>query len=94
MKCDYVEIGNKIRKIRQSHNYSQAMFAEMLNISREQVARIEAATRIPSLEVLMSVAEFAGISLDYLVTGSDVQSSTKKQLRDIIDSLSSLERLL
>ena len=91
MKCDYIEIGNRIREIRQNGKWSQAVFAEMLSVSREQVARIEAGVRTPSLEFLVNVAAMGGISLDYLVFGVAAPSFLKKQLQSIIELLSDLE---
>ena len=91
MKCDYIEIGNRIREIRQNGKWSQAAFAEMLSVSREQIARIEAGVRTPSLEFLVNVAAAGGISLDYLVFGVAAPSFLKKQLQSIIELLSDLE---
>ena len=91
MKCDYMEIGNRIREIRQNGKWSQAVFAEMLSVSREQVARIEAGVRTPSLEFLVNVAALGGVSLDYLVFGIIAPSFLKKQLQSIIELLSDLE---
>ena len=87
----YIEIGNRIREIRQNGKWSQAAFAEMLSVSREQIARIEAGVRTPSLEFLVNVAAVGSISLDYLVFGAAAPSFLKKQLQSIIELLSDLE---
>ena len=90
MKFDYIEIGDRIRSIRQNGKWSQADFAELLNVSREQVARIETGARTPSLEFLVNVAELGNTSLDFLVLGGDARTHIKEKLQAIIDLLSDL----
>ncbi|MBE7706210.1 MAG: helix-turn-helix transcriptional regulator [Cyanobacteria bacterium SIG30] len=50
-------LGKNIQKIRKSKNYSQNELAEILNISREHLAKIETAKRYVSLKLLFKIAE-------------------------------------
>ncbi len=50
-------LGRNIQKARKLKNYSQNQLAEILNISREHLAKIETAKRCISLNLLFKLAE-------------------------------------
>ena len=50
-------LGKNIQKARRFKNYSQNELAELLNISREHLAKIETAKRCISLGLLFKLAE-------------------------------------
>ncbi len=50
-------LGRKIYQIRREKGYSQNKLAEMLDISREHLAKIETAKRTVSLSLLIAIAE-------------------------------------
>ncbi len=52
-----LQLGRKIFKVRKEHGFSQNKFAEMLDISREHLAKIETAKRCISLGLLIDIAE-------------------------------------
>ena len=52
-----LQLGRNIFKLRKVKGLSQNQFAEMLDISREHLAKIETAKRSPSLELLFKIAE-------------------------------------
>ena len=52
-----LQLGRKIFKVRKEKGYSQNLFAEMLDISREHLAKIETAKRCISLGLLIDIAD-------------------------------------
>ena len=61
-------IGARIRQLRGSA--SQQEFADRLGITREHVSRLESGAQ-PGTEVLRRLAQVTGVSLDFLVLGTD-----------------------
>lgn len=52
-----IALGKNIQKARKLKNYSQNELAEILNISREHLAKIETAKRCISLNLLFKLAD-------------------------------------
>ena len=52
-----IALGKNIQKARKVKKFSQNKLAEMLNISREHLAKIETAKRCISLKLLFRVAQ-------------------------------------
>ncbi len=55
-------LGNNIKKARKSKNLSQNKLAEMLDISREHLAKVETAKRKISLSLLFKLSDILNIS--------------------------------
>jgi len=70
-------LNERIRKLRISNNLTQKQFAEILEIKSETVIKIENGTRRPGLDKLITLADYFGVSLDYLVGRTDNQEVNK-----------------
>ncbi len=65
-------INNKIIEIRQKNKLSQAEFAKILNVSKDNVGRIERGQhKNIDLNLLLSLAENFDINIHWLITGQD-----------------------
>ena len=53
--------------LRNSRGLTQEVFAQAINCSREAVASYETGKSTPPVEVLIQMADFLRVSLDYLV---------------------------
>lgn len=62
----------RLSQLRKSKGLSMLQLGEILGVSDEAVRLMERGKRSPSFEVLLSVAEFFSVSVDYLVGLSDV----------------------
>lgn len=62
-----LQLGRKIFTLRKLNGYSQNEFAELLNISREHLAKIETAKRCISLGLLMDVAQQLNVKVKDLI---------------------------
>lgn len=51
------KLGRKIAALRKAQHYTQEVFSEMIDISREHLAKIETAKRSVSLDLLINIAE-------------------------------------
>lgn len=58
-----IALGKNIQTARKNKNYSQNKLAEILNISREHLAKIETAKRCVSLSLLFKIAETLEIDI-------------------------------
>ncbi|MGI6005081.1 MAG: helix-turn-helix domain-containing protein [Christensenellales bacterium] len=57
--------------LRKKHNLSLDKLASEIGITNQAVSLLEKGKRSPSFEVLMSLADYFDVSLDYLVGRSD-----------------------
>lgn len=68
-------LSNRITYLRKRACMSQAQLANALNITASALGMYEQGRRIPSLETLIRIARLFGVSLDYLITGSEFTGS-------------------
>ena len=79
-------LGAKIKELRQSRNWTQAYLAERLNKSVSTVSGYESDAHPVPTDVLISIAELFGISLDALLglerpTGVSTQGLSASQIK-------------
>lgn len=67
-----MEIGSRIKLLRLERKVTQKDIAEHIGVSSVSVQRFEYGSVRPSLDTLISLADFFDVSLDYLVGRSDV----------------------
>lgn len=63
--------GERLRALRESVNYSQMKVAELFGIGQSSVVRYEKGEASPPLELLVKVADYYDVSLDYLLGRTD-----------------------
>jgi transcriptional regulator with XRE-family HTH domain len=66
-KESFMTIGNRLRRLRKQQGLSQADLAAYLHISRMTYTQYETDHREPGLQVLMALAEYYQVSVDYLL---------------------------
>lgn len=62
-----MNLGNKIKKIRYKYNLSQEEMANILEINRNYLSRIETNKSLPTAEILAKLALSFNISIDGLL---------------------------
>jgi len=77
-------LGNRIRFLRERENLSQIEFAKILNISNTTLSQYETGQRVPSDEIKAKIADYFGVTVDYLLGRTDTPSTADK----ITDSVS------
>ncbi len=56
-----------LRKIRLEHSQSQKELADVLNVTQTAITYWETGKREPSIEILRKIANYYGVSMDYLM---------------------------
>ena len=63
--------GERIRALRESMNYSQMKFAQIFDLGQSSVVRYEKGEASPPLELLVRIADYFDVSLDYIFGRTD-----------------------
>ena len=66
MSVNCTSLGKRISFYRSKSNLSQETLAAKVNCSREHIVRIENGTKIPSISVLVKIANALSVSADHL----------------------------
>ena len=90
MHYDMKECGERIRQIRKIRGMTQEQLALKLHIGDRYLRKIENGEKGPSIDTLVEIAGEFGVSLDYIITGSQSQNDLKQRLRNVIQNLSAL----
>lgn len=61
----------RLRNLREDADLTQAELGAILNISQRSYAHFEAGTRSIPIEILIALADFYKVNLDYLVERTD-----------------------
>lgn len=80
-------LGERLRNLRQSKSMSQAELGEILNTTQQSIGNWERGRNFPPEETVVKIAEYFGVSVDYLF-GADVPRWATRQ--DVLD----LDKLL
>ncbi len=65
---DKFEVGKRVRRVRESHNFTREKFSEIISISPQFLAEIENGTKGMSFETLSRICRYYA-SADYILFG-------------------------
>ena len=88
------DFGLRLRKLRQACGLTQEEFCDVIGISDTHYRKIEAGTRTGSLELIVEMAEYFHVSLDYLLGETESNSKAKRDILAVIESLTRIAREL
>ena len=95
MYYDLKETGKRIQNLRKQKGMTQEQLAEKLNISVSNLGKIETGYSGVSIDLVIEMAMFFGVSLDYLLLGRELQTDDlKRQIRMMLAQLMELEQKL
>lgn len=66
-----MNLKERIIFLRKSHHMTQKALASAIQISEIAIQRYEYGTRKPTIDILIALADYFDVSLDYLVGRSD-----------------------
>ena len=69
MSYDKVQVGNRIRSSRLEKGWTQERLSIMLNISTNNLAKVETGSRCCSIELLQDLSSCLNVRTDYLLNG-------------------------
>ncbi len=64
-----------LKQIRKERGLTQLKVAMELNISREALSHYENGKREPSIELLIKMSEYFGVSIDFLIHGKEFKGN-------------------
>lgn len=71
MYYDPQEVGLRIKKLRKQSGITQEQLAETLNITVNQLYRVESGLSAGSVDLVVEISVHLGVSLDYLLLGKE-----------------------
>ena len=89
MYFNQVEFGKRIRNEREKLGMTQEELADDLNISHGHLNKIEKGKEGCSIDLLLELADYFGVSTDFLLVGKRIDSmEIKARLQGVISNLS------
>ncbi len=83
-----LEIGERIRQIRENLKMNRERFSEMIDVSDVFLGQIERGERSISLKTLYKIVDYTGESTDYILLGNNKNNSTINKINKILNSSS------
>jgi len=76
-------LGEQIKKLRMNKGMSQVQLAEKLNVTKQSVSNWENEYIMPSVDMLIKIANFFNVSTDYLLGLSEKHTLNTDGLSDL-----------
>lgn len=89
--ANIMDIGIRIIQLRKAQGWSQDELAGKISSSRAMIGKYERGDNLPSIEVLVKLAQAFEVSVDYLV-GEGVLSSYDKEILKRINQIEQLDQ--
>ena len=91
-------LNENIKKLRLAKGLNQVEFAKVLCVTKQCVSNWENDNVVPSIDMLCKIADFFGVSTDYLLGRSErrvveVSNLTDEQISHIISIVNDLGKL-
>ncbi len=64
----------RLRELREDNNFSQKDIAKVLNCTQGAYSRYETGSRLPTVRVVVKLADFYGVRVNYLLGLDDVRT--------------------
>lgn len=95
MRYNMKESGKRIQELRRDRGMTQTQLAEYVGISSDNLGRIERGQQGVSIDLLIELADFFAVSMDYIALGRKMKvDAVRLMIRSAIDTLVKLERSL
>ena len=72
-------LSRRITQLRRGVGMNQLQLAEELHLSHSAIGMYEQGRRTPNVDVMIQMAKFFNVSLDYLLTGSEYTPSPENR---------------
>ncbi|MCD7744156.1 MAG: helix-turn-helix domain-containing protein [Lachnospiraceae bacterium] len=95
MYFDMTEYGKRVKKLRESKGLSQEKLSNELGMSVHHLSNIERGNRVGTIEVIIMLADYFDVSLDYLLrgrSGTETGDETREQLKTAIGLLEEIQK--
>jgi len=82
---DRIALGTAIRAARLKKGYTQERLAELVEVTPTHEKHIESGHRLPSVEVLFSIAQALDLSLDNIIFPEDAENGRVKEIQILLN---------
>lgn len=79
IKMDLLQIGKFIAELRKEQGLTQEQFGEKVGVTNKTVSRWETGTYLPPADVLLSMSEIFGVSVNEILSGKRLTDEEYKQ---------------
>ncbi|MEK4233251.1 helix-turn-helix transcriptional regulator [Anoxybacillus sp. FSL W8-0703] len=86
-----ISFGDRLQELRNEMKLRQEDVAKKIGVGRTTYAMYEQGKREPDYETLLKIANFFGVSIDYLLTGKDKTGNEKNLFFFDMEGLSEQE---
>ena len=69
----------RIRNLREDRDLTQKQIAEVLDLTQRSYSRYENADSMMPIDILIKIADFYGVSVDYLLERTDIRKQYPKK---------------
>ena len=88
-----MELYENLTALRKKRGMSQEQLANELGVSRQAISKWESGSSMPEISKLIELSEFYGVSVDFLLKGSDRKDTNMNgELRDLAESIREITR--
>lgn len=70
----------RLKQLREEKGITQQELAQTLNIGRASISNYELGTRTPDIEILSKLADYFGVTTDYLIGKSDFRTNIDDEI--------------
>lgn len=76
---------NRIKALRKKHNITQECLGNIVNVQKTTISKYELGRSVPSPDVLKKMAEYFGVTIDYILGGDRNNDATAKAMHMFYD---------
>ena len=92
---DQKELGKRLRETRLIRGMTQEELAEILNVNKQHISRMERGVTACSIDLLVELSCHLQISTDYLLMGKEPDTGRQKEeILEVIAKLSTIVKTL
>ena len=93
----YVEFGENLKKLRTARGLTQKEFGARVGLSKAVVSKYENAMGYPSLDTLIKIAAYFGVTTDYILGATskktlDVSGLTEGQMEALSEIITQFKK--
>jgi transcriptional regulator with XRE-family HTH domain len=65
--------GERLKSLRKDHNLTQEQFGKIFFLDKSSISRYEKNSQMPENDLLHKIADYLGVSIDYLLCRTDIK---------------------
>lgn len=87
---DQVKIGTFLKELRKDKGLTQEQLADIMNVSRRTVSRLETGSNLPDLDLLIELADYYSVDLRQLLEG---EAKAEEELMETKETVAAVAEL-